>query len=78
VQRIYVKRTGPNPDVYAEADLTVRPTVDGRIGIQDWINQSTRHIFALLLEFKEPPPDEIRELGIIPPPRPAGYVASTG
>lgn len=77
VQRIYVRRTGPKPDVYAEVTLRVRPTVDGLISLKDWINQTTMHIFGLLLQFKEPPPEEIRDLGIIPPPSPSGQASAT-
>ena len=69
VQRIYVrrlKRGGPEPDVYAEVTLQLRPTVDGLVGLKDWINQTTMHIAGLLFQFGEPP-EEIRTLGIQPP-----------
>jgi hypothetical protein len=69
VQRIYVrrlKRAGPEPDVYAEITLQLLPTVDGLIGLKDWMNQTTMHIAGLLFQFAEPP-SEIRTLGIVPP-----------
>lgn len=66
IQRIYVRRTGPNPDMYMEADLTVMPTLDGLTSIKEWVNQTTMHLAGLLFQFGEPP-EEIRTLGIIAP-----------
>jgi hypothetical protein len=69
IQRVYVKQTGPNPDVYMEAHLSVQPTLDGRIELVDWLTQTTGHIRDLLLKFADPP-NEITRLGIIPGPQP--------
>lgn len=55
LQRIYVRKTGPNPDVYMEAHITAHPTIDGRIELNDWMRTTTRHTLALLREFAYPP-----------------------
>jgi hypothetical protein len=71
VHRVYVRRlsrTGPEPDVYTEIFLRVRPSVDGILSLKDWINQTTKHIALLLNEFSEAPV-EVTTLGIRPPPR---------
>lgn len=70
VHRIYVRRlsrTGPEPDVDTDILLRLRPSVDGFLSLKDWINKTTKHIAGLLSQFGEPP-DEIRTLGIVPPP----------
>lgn len=65
IQRIYVKKTGPNPDVYMEAHLAVEPSLDGRITLNSWLTETTLHIRNLLLRFAKPP-EEINSLWIIP------------
>jgi hypothetical protein len=65
IQRIYVRRTGPNPNLYMEAHLAVHPTLDGRIPLGEWLTKTTAHIRNLLREFAEPP-EEILTLGIVP------------
>lgn len=69
IQRIYVRRTGPNPYIHMEANLRLLPTLDGKVALVEWLEQTTYHIAGLLFEFSEPPP-EIRTLGIEMPPRP--------
>jgi hypothetical protein len=65
IQRVYVKKTGPNPDVYMDAKLTVEPTIDGRVTLNSWLAETTYHIRDLLLRFAQPP-EEILTLGIVP------------
>lgn len=67
IQRVYVRRTGPNPDVYLEAHLSVHPTIDGRVYLQSWLGETISHIKALLERFSDPP-DEIYRLGIVNKP----------
>jgi hypothetical protein len=55
LQRVYVKRTGPSPDVYLEVHLTVHPTLDARVTLESWLQQTTFHVGALLSRFSEPP-----------------------
>jgi hypothetical protein len=65
IQRIFVRKTGPNPYLHMEAELAVSPTVDGRIAVVEWLTQTTAHIRDLLRSFAEPP-QEIQTLGIVP------------
>jgi hypothetical protein len=69
IQRIYVRRTGPNPHVHMEASLRLLPTLDGKVALVEWLERTTYFIAGLLFEFAEPPED-IRTLGIEMPPRP--------
>lgn len=63
IQRVYVRKTGPNPDVHVEAVLSVEPTLDGRIPLLEWTQVLTDHTALLLSEFASPP-EEIRQLPI--------------
>jgi hypothetical protein len=65
IQRIFVRKTGPNPNLHMEAELSVSPTVDRRIAVVEWLTKTTAHICDLLREFAEPP-EEIVTLGIVP------------
>jgi len=65
LQRIYVRKTGPNPDVYMEATLTTNPTLDGRVALQEWLTQTINHIGGLLREFAWPP-DELKTIPFPP------------
>jgi hypothetical protein len=64
IQRIFVRKTGPNPELYMEVELSVSPTVDGRIPVVEWLTQTTNHVRDLLRSFAEPP-QEILTLGIV-------------
>ena len=63
LHRAYVRRSGPNPDVYLEGQFTVEPTISERITLWDWYTQATAHIGGLLLRFA-PQPQELQSLGI--------------
>jgi hypothetical protein len=65
LHRVYVRRTGPNPDVYMEGKLGVEPLIDGRVTLWSWYTQTTAHIRDLLLRFSQPP-KELLTLGIVP------------
>ena len=67
IQRIFVRKTGSNPELYMQATLSVNPTLDGRIPVGEWLAQTTFHVRDLLIEFA-PPPQEITTLGIVPDP----------
>jgi hypothetical protein len=66
IHRVYVRKTGPNPDVYMEAHLVIKPVIDGPLWLDDWLAKTASHISLLLSEFAEPP-DEISSLGIVLP-----------
>lgn len=75
IQRVYVRKTGSNPDVEMEAHITAQPTLDGRIHLGEWVQQTTFHIRDLIWEFSDPP-EELGTLGILtskqkgpPPPK---------
>jgi hypothetical protein len=60
--RAYVRKTVPEPKLDIGIELNMEPTLDG-IQIGEWLDETTRHIRSLLLEFAQPPP-EINSLGI--------------
>jgi hypothetical protein len=52
---VRVKKTGPDPDMDVKLDLTGQITLDNRVTVADWLNQTRRWIFALLQSFDDPP-----------------------
>jgi len=64
LHRIYVRKTGPNPDVYMEVHLTAQPTINRRTTLTNWMQTIMNHTGAMLREFADPPED-IATLGII-------------
>jgi len=79
ISRAYVRKTGPNPDVYMHAQLTAEPTFDGRVTLDSWLAQVTRLGYALLARFAEPP-KKLGSLGIAvgKPPLPPHFSPSKG
>jgi len=65
VNRIYVRRTGPKPEIQMKASLSAKPLLNESIWLGDWLAKISDHIRDLLLEFARPP-DTILELGIKP------------
>jgi hypothetical protein len=63
VARVYVRKTGPNPDLPMKAELTINPSLDGRITLAEWAEKATTSVWRLLLEFA-PPPESVMELDI--------------
>jgi hypothetical protein len=62
VGRAYVRRTGPNPDVYVNGTLTFDVAMNDRVWLSDWLVQSKAFLAQLLLEFDDPPDDVRRPL----------------
>jgi hypothetical protein len=65
IHRIYVRKTGPEPDVSMAAQLVVKPIIDGPLWLDNWLQVTTAHIRSILRELAEPP-EEILTLGIVP------------
>lgn len=63
LQRIYVRKTGPNPDIYMEAHLAAKPLLNKHVWLHEWCQTTTGHVHRLLSEFASPPA-EIEELGL--------------
>jgi hypothetical protein len=57
IHRIYVRKTGPNPDIHMEAQLAVRPMIEGPFWLDDWLRKTATHIGLMLAEFADPPDD---------------------
>lgn len=55
VHRIYVRKTGPNPDIYMKAHLKIQPALNQQFWLGEWLKVTTLHIRDLLSEFAKPP-----------------------
>jgi hypothetical protein len=55
IGRVYVRRTGPNPDVKLNGAFAGEVAIKEGVAIQDWMHQTQRSIGALLAEFADPP-----------------------
>jgi hypothetical protein len=53
--RVYVRKTGPEPDMDVEPKFTLDPAVNERFTFQDWGYTTMRIIAQVLLAFAEPP-----------------------
>jgi hypothetical protein len=53
--RVYVRRTGPHPDVYLNGSFSAQIAIYEGVPIKDWLNQVVGCIGSLLREFAEPP-----------------------
>lgn len=62
IQRIYVRKTGPNPHVDMKVQLSLKPIVDGPIWLDDWLAKTGEWLTALLWAFSKPP-EELWSLG---------------
>lgn len=55
---LYVRKTGPNPEMHVHADLTVKPAIENRFWFNEWWNQTARNMELVLSEFA-PKPDKL-------------------
>jgi hypothetical protein len=69
IQRAYVRKTGPNPQMHMEPELTAVPALNTDFWLEDWLTQSVSFAGRMLREFADPP-DALFEIGIELPPRP--------
>lgn len=59
--RVYVRKTGPRPRLELDYLVATKPTIPNGIGLYDWLDTTSRHIFELLNEFSGLPP-QVRSL----------------
>jgi hypothetical protein len=69
MQRVYVRKTGPNPQVHMQADLTAHPALGKEIWLTNWMYAAVWHTGWLLREFADPPV-ELFSMGPAIPPLP--------
>jgi hypothetical protein len=69
IQRVYVRKTGPNPKMNMEPELIAQPALNKGHWLLDWLTQSISFAGRMLREFAEPP-DALFEIGAPVPPRP--------
>jgi hypothetical protein len=69
ISRVYVRKTGPHPDIQMKSSMTVKPIVDGPIWLDDWLAKTPEHITALLRALSQGPPEEFWDWGIMATPR---------
>jgi hypothetical protein len=65
VHCVYVRKTGPNPDIEMEPHLTVEPAVTPEISLREWLTQTRSFIYQLLREFGSPPVDKLEALSVL-------------
>jgi hypothetical protein len=51
---IFVKRTGPNPQIEMEGEIPVYPAINERLRLEKWLEVTMGITFKLLREFGEP------------------------
>jgi hypothetical protein len=60
---ISATKTGPNPELRVQAELTAEPAFENRVLVRRWLYMTKGWTFLLLLEFSRPP-DDLMEIGI--------------
>jgi hypothetical protein len=53
--RVYVRKTGPNPEIDVEPHFTLDPAINERLTFQDWAVHTMKITSLLLREFAKPP-----------------------
>lgn len=61
---IYVRRTGPNPNIRVQLKLATEPSTGDRIKLAALFVTTRNHICRMLSEFGKPP-DELETIGIV-------------
>jgi hypothetical protein len=67
ITRIYVRKTGPDPDIQVYFELSGIPALNERLGLQEWLDQTRGYIVTLLQELGDPPLEEMLGLGLRAP-----------
>jgi hypothetical protein len=62
INRVYVRKTGPNPDIQMKTHLAVKPLLNNRYWLDDWLDVTANYIGELLGRFSAPPAQEILKL----------------
>ncbi len=57
VGRVYVRKTGPNPRAYMNGRFGLDVSIEDKVWLWSWLNETQRFIGCLLAEFSEPPRD---------------------
>jgi hypothetical protein len=57
IHRIYVRKTGPNPMIELQANLTCKPVVPGPIWLDNWLKETGDWLNELLMTLSKPPED---------------------
>lgn len=63
LSRIYVRKTGPNPEIDVEGNLLTKPAINEHLWLEDWLNTTSHFVDRLLTEFSTPP-QELFALGV--------------
>ena len=61
--RLYVRKTGPDPDIEMYGEISADIAINERIWLQNWFDETTRFINKLLREFASPPKDLREQVG---------------
>lgn len=61
---LYVKKTGPDPDVELHGRVAVEPAVHPSVRLHAWLTQTAEYIHGLLRSFNEPPDDLVERIAI--------------
>jgi hypothetical protein len=69
IHRIYVKKSGPNPQLKMNAHAILAPALDERLWLRDYLTEAVSFAGRMLREFAEPP-EELFSLGPEIPARP--------
>jgi len=62
IARIYVRRTGPKPNIQMQGQITVEPFVDKFVMLGDWIDKASKFIAVVLNRFAKPPQDILERI----------------
>jgi hypothetical protein len=57
---IKVRKTGPNPEIDVEPDVTAQPALEQNIWLYEWLTRTKLLVFQILAEFSYPPEDLAR------------------
>ena len=60
---IYVRRTGPNPDIQLKASLTAQPALQQGVWLGGWLDVMPRLVATLLGGLSDPPTELLAKLG---------------
>jgi hypothetical protein len=67
LQRVYVKKTGPNPQLQMKTQLRALPALSESTLVEDWLHNALSFTVRLLREFSEPPDDVFKLAPGLPP-----------
>jgi hypothetical protein len=60
---IYVRKTGPNPEVYVKGQMAVQPALPQGVMLGEWVEVTQLLIARMLSELSDPPTELLAKLG---------------